>query len=70
MAYLDYTGLSIFLEKIKDLLSKKQNTLTFDTTPTSGSTNPVTSGGIYTSLEDSYYCICKICCRWEAGHHC
>ena len=51
MAYLDYTGLSIFLEKIKDLLSKKQNTLTFDTTPTSGSTNPVTSGGIYTSLE-------------------
>lgn len=31
-------------------LNKKQNTLTFDTTPTSGSTNPVTSGGVYTSL--------------------
>ena len=28
--------------------NNKQNALTFDTTPTSGSTNPVTSGGIYT----------------------
>lgn len=32
------------------LLSEKQNTLTFDNTPTSGSTNPVTSGGIYTAI--------------------
>lgn len=31
-------------------VSGKQNTLTFDTTPTSGSTNPVTSGGIFTAL--------------------
>lgn len=31
-------------------LQGKQNTLTFDTTPTSGSTNPVTSGGIYTYI--------------------
>jgi hypothetical protein len=31
-------------------LNKKQNSLTFDTTPTSGSNNPVTSGGIYTAL--------------------
>lgn len=28
-------------------IENKQNTLTFDSTPTSGSTNPVTSGGIY-----------------------
>ena len=28
----------------------KQDKLTFDTTPTSGSTNPVTSGGVYTAL--------------------
>ena len=28
----------------------KQNALTFDTTPTSGSTKPVTSGGVYTAL--------------------
>lgn len=31
-------------------LRGKQDTLTFDTTPTSGSTNPVKSGGVYTSL--------------------
>lgn len=29
------------------LFNGKQNALTFDTTPTSGSTNPVTSGGLY-----------------------
>lgn len=29
-------------------LSKKQNTLTFDTAPTENSSNPVTSGGLYT----------------------
>lgn len=28
----------------------KQDKLKFDTTPTSGSTNPVTSGGVYTAL--------------------
>lgn len=31
-------------------LSGKQDTLTFDSTPTSGSTNPITSGGVYSSL--------------------
>lgn len=31
-------------------LSQKQDTLTFDSTPTQNSTNPVTSGGIYTAL--------------------
>ena len=31
-------------------LSGKQNTLTFDNSPTSGSNNPVKSGGIYTAL--------------------
>ena len=34
-----------------DLANSKQNALTFDAVPTSGSTNPVTSGGIYTELE-------------------
>ena len=33
----------------QEALNAKQNTLTFDTTPTSGSTNPVTSGGVYTA---------------------
>lgn len=31
-------------------LNGKQNTLTFDTEPTEGSSNPVTSGGIYTAF--------------------
>jgi hypothetical protein len=31
-------------------LAAKQDVLTFDTTPIAGSTNPVTSGGIYTAL--------------------
>ena len=30
----------------------KQNALTFDTTPTEGSTNPVTSGGVKAALDD------------------
>lgn len=32
-------------------LAKKQNVLTFDETPTQGSSNPVTSGGVYAALE-------------------
>ena len=32
-------------------LDAKQNTLTFDTTPTANSTNPVTSGGLKTALD-------------------
>ena len=34
-------------------LNNKQNTLTFDTTPKSGSTNPVTSDGIYKAIKAS-----------------
>lgn len=30
----------------------KQNALTFDTTPTAGSTNPITSGGVKAALDD------------------
>lgn len=35
---------------IDTAVSGKQDALVFDSTPTSGSTNPVTSGGIYTAL--------------------
>lgn len=35
---------------VQTAISGKQNTLTFDNTPTAGSTNPVTSGGILTAL--------------------
>ena len=34
-------------------LANLQGTLTFDTTPTTGSTNPVTSGGIKTAMANS-----------------
>ena len=33
------------------LLAAKQNKLTFDTAPTTGSTNPVTSGGVKTAID-------------------
>ena len=35
-----------------EMLDKKQDALTFDSTPTQSSTNPVTSGGVYTALGD------------------
>lgn len=35
-----------------DSWNEKQGELTFDSTPTPNSTNPVTSGGIYTALEE------------------
>jgi len=35
---------------VQTAISGKQNTLTFDSEPTSGSSNPVTSGGLYTTL--------------------
>lgn len=38
-------------KNIYQALDEKQNTLTFDTTPTANSTKPVTSGGIKTALD-------------------
>lgn len=35
---------------VQTQLNGKQGTLTFDSSPTSGSSNPVTSGGVYTAL--------------------
>ena len=37
-------------EDVTEALAGKQNILTFDSTPTSGSTNPVTSGGVKAAL--------------------
>jgi hypothetical protein len=39
------------VSQINEALAGKQNTLTFDSTPSSGSSNPVTSGGIKTALD-------------------
>lgn len=37
---------------VNNILNTKQDTLTFDDTPTAGSLNPVTSGGVKTALDD------------------
>lgn len=37
-------------DQINALLAQKQNTLTFDNSPTSGSSNPVKSGGVFTAI--------------------
>lgn len=39
-------------EETEAALAQKQPILTFDTSPTSGSTNPVTSGGVYKAIGD------------------
>lgn len=38
---------------VQNAIDDKQDTLTFDAAPTQGSTNPVTSGGVYTAVEDA-----------------
>lgn len=49
--FLNSNGLTRLISIIKKALSTKQDTLTFDTTPTTNSTNPVTSGGVKTALD-------------------
>lgn len=49
--FLNSTGLSYLWSKIKAALSVKQDALTFDSEPTSGSANPVTSDGIKTYVD-------------------
>lgn len=39
--------------KVDELLAEKQGTLTFDETPIEGSTNPVTSDGIYKAIDEA-----------------
>lgn len=50
-SFLDKTGLTYLWSKITALVATKQDVLTFDTTPTASSTNPVTSGGVKTALD-------------------
>ena len=40
----------VFSEQLDSAVDGKQDELTFDTTPTAGSTNPVTSGGVRSAL--------------------
>ena len=46
---LDGASIDSFAD-VETALAGKQDTLTFDSAPTSESTNPVTSGGVYTAL--------------------
>ena len=46
-------------------ISGKQDTLTFDTTPTQNSTNPVTSGGIYNAIANINAMNIHICAQGE-----
>ena len=39
------------INDLEEAVNKKQEKLTFDSTPTSGSTNPVTSGGVKAALD-------------------
>lgn len=61
MKMVSLTGLKTFLVKLKATfatktdVAKKQDKLTFDSTPTSGSANPVTSGGVYNALGPSLF---------------
>lgn len=44
-------ALAALISNIKAALRLKQDVLTFDTTPTAGSENPVTSGGVKDALD-------------------
>lgn len=49
---IDLSGY-ITTQALNAALAGKQDTLTFDTTPTENSTNPVTSGGIYNAITEN-----------------
>lgn len=50
VAPVDHTHSQAEIDGLAAALAGKQNILNFDTTPTAGSTNPVTSGGVKTAL--------------------
>lgn len=49
--FLNSDGLSRLVALIKQALGGKQDTLSFDSYPTTASSNPVTSGGIKVALD-------------------
>lgn len=52
-SFLDKTGLAYLWGKITALVGGKQDALTFDSTPTANSTNPVTSAGIKSYVDEN-----------------
>lgn len=57
-------GIPSELDDIQDELDSKQDELTFDSTPTAGSSNPVTSNGIYEFYENKTYLKCTGYWNW------
>ena len=51
VAPVNHTHSQAEIDGLADALAAKQDALTFDTTPTEGSTNPVTSGGVKAALD-------------------
>ena len=51
MSLNGYDALVSGISNLQSGLATKQNILTFDTAPTAGSTNPVTSGGVFTAIK-------------------
>ena len=49
---INQTQYNYLMSKVFNFGITKQNVLTFDTTPTQNSTNPVTSGGLWTKFRD------------------
>ena len=50
---IEETDIATVLAAILTSLAGKQDTLTFDNVPTSGSNNPVKSGGVYSAFHDA-----------------
>jgi hypothetical protein len=50
LPYQPYEGEVVHGKGLDDSLASKQDTLTFDSVPTENSTNPITSGGVYTAV--------------------
>lgn len=49
---IDIAVLNDNFDTIDTTLADKEDALTFDDTPTENSTNPITSGGVYTALQE------------------
>lgn len=58
-------SLETAVEGLQTEIEGKQDTLTFDTAPTKNSTNPVTSGGVYTAINTNNENFCHVGLRYK-----
>lgn len=59
-SYLKAQVLKFKTAVLDPLFDAKENKLTWDTTPTASSLNPVTSGGVYSSIDTLYQAVAQI----------